>query len=162
MINISDLGSLGEFIGSIGVISSLIYVSVQIRQNTRSIRASAIQEINTDSQNLLLTLTNPILAQVMHRMETNKALDENEAYIAANWLSAAMRGWENQYYQYKHGLIDKEIYESRLNALAYKVARTEFGRNWWFESGRKIYSKAFLIVVDNIIKNELQAPKKQP
>jgi len=153
-ITLAELGSLGEFISSVGVVASLVYLSFQIRQNTHNLRASAIQEVNTDSQNLLLTLTDPQLARVMIKVSNNQLLDETEAYIAGNWLSAAMRGWENQYYQYQHGLLGREIYESRLNALIDKVARTEFGRQWWNESGRKIYSKKFLSLVDEVIQKE--------
>ncbi len=35
-MSLEDLGNLGEFLGSIGVIVSLIYLALQIRQNTRS------------------------------------------------------------------------------------------------------------------------------
>ena len=33
-MNIMELGALGEFVGSIGVIATLIYLAMQIRQNT--------------------------------------------------------------------------------------------------------------------------------
>jgi hypothetical protein len=33
-MNIMELGALGEFLGSIAVLLTLIYLSVQIRQNT--------------------------------------------------------------------------------------------------------------------------------
>ncbi len=33
---IIELGALGEFLGSIGVIATLIYLAIQIRQNTRT------------------------------------------------------------------------------------------------------------------------------
>ncbi len=33
-MNIMELGALGEFVGSIGVIVTLIYLAIQIRQNT--------------------------------------------------------------------------------------------------------------------------------
>ncbi len=34
-----ELGALGEFIGAFGVIASLVYVGLQIRQNTRAVRS---------------------------------------------------------------------------------------------------------------------------
>ena len=33
-MNIMELGALGEFVGSIGVIVTLVYLAIQIRQNT--------------------------------------------------------------------------------------------------------------------------------
>ncbi len=36
-MSIIELGALGEFLGSIGVIATLIYLAIQIRQNTHSL-----------------------------------------------------------------------------------------------------------------------------
>ncbi len=157
-LTISDLGSIGEFLSSVAVMASLIYLSFQIRHNTRSLTSAAIQDINTDSQRLLLALTDLPLAKIMLKVQTNQQLSEQEAFIAGNWLAAAMRGWENQFYQYRHGLLEKEIYEARMNALLDKVVRTTFGRKWWQESGRKIYSRRFLLVVDGFMAAENICP----
>lgn len=42
-MSLQDLGSLGELIGAIATIATLIYLAVQIRANTRTTQASAIQ-----------------------------------------------------------------------------------------------------------------------
>lgn len=36
-MSIMELGALGEFLGSIGVIATLVYLAIQIRQNTHSL-----------------------------------------------------------------------------------------------------------------------------
>jgi hypothetical protein len=43
-MSIAELGALGEFVGAIGVIGTLAYLAVQIRQNTRSVQASAFHD----------------------------------------------------------------------------------------------------------------------
>jgi hypothetical protein len=40
-MNWSALGALGEFIGGIAVVISLVYVGLQIRQNSNSVRAAS-------------------------------------------------------------------------------------------------------------------------
>ncbi len=35
-MTIMELGAIGEFVGAIGVIATLIYLALQIRHNTRS------------------------------------------------------------------------------------------------------------------------------
>ena len=40
-----DLGSIGEFVASIGVVVSLIYLAIQTRSNTRAIRAQTRSSI---------------------------------------------------------------------------------------------------------------------
>ena len=44
-MSIMELGALGEFLGSIGVIATLIYLAIQIRQNTSSARSQSRQTL---------------------------------------------------------------------------------------------------------------------
>ena len=50
-MTIQDLGSIGEFVASIGVIVSLVYLAVQIRQNSKQLGDSAKQATQTSIQN---------------------------------------------------------------------------------------------------------------
>jgi len=45
-VSLADLGSLGEFIGSIAVIASLLFVALQLRSNASALRASTYQSIH--------------------------------------------------------------------------------------------------------------------
>ena len=40
-MSLQDLGNIGEFIGAVGVVASLIYLALQIRQNTKAVRRTA-------------------------------------------------------------------------------------------------------------------------
>ena len=40
-MSLSDLASLGSFLSGIGVLVSLVYLSLQIRQNTRAVRSQS-------------------------------------------------------------------------------------------------------------------------
>ena len=40
-MTLEDLGNLGEFIGAIAVVASLVYLAIQIRQNTARIRENS-------------------------------------------------------------------------------------------------------------------------
>ena len=40
-----ELGALGEFIGAIGVVVTLVYLALQIRHNTRAVRSSMHQDM---------------------------------------------------------------------------------------------------------------------
>jgi hypothetical protein len=44
-MSFQDLGSLGEFIGAIAVVVSLLYLATQIRQNTQAVRASSYEDV---------------------------------------------------------------------------------------------------------------------
>ena len=53
------LGNYGEFIGAIAIVITLIYLAVQLRQNTTSVRASAYQEWVTSNVEIDLSMSNP-------------------------------------------------------------------------------------------------------
>jgi hypothetical protein len=44
-MNWEALGAIGEIVGAVAVVVTLGYLAVQIRQNTRSLRAAAVQEV---------------------------------------------------------------------------------------------------------------------
>ncbi len=39
-MSIMELGALGEFVGAIAVVATLVYLAIQIRQNTRAMEES--------------------------------------------------------------------------------------------------------------------------
>ena len=57
-MTLSDLGSIGEFIGSIAVIISLIYVAIQIRDNTRQLVRSELNQAVSLNSTLRMTIGN--------------------------------------------------------------------------------------------------------
>ena len=46
----SILGNIGEFVGSIAVLATLLYLAMQIRQNTRGMRAQTYHNFGWGSQ----------------------------------------------------------------------------------------------------------------
>jgi hypothetical protein len=45
-MSLNDLANLGQVIGALAVVISLIYVALQIRQNTAAIRSAAAQTVH--------------------------------------------------------------------------------------------------------------------
>lgn len=45
-MNLTDLANIGQVIGAIAVLISLIYVALQIRQNTNAVRAATAQSVH--------------------------------------------------------------------------------------------------------------------
>ena len=74
-MNWEAIGAIGEVLGAAGVIFTLVYLAVQIRQNTAMTRMSAMQHIiqgGVDHNRAIAD--NPELAALL-----NKAVDNPEA-----------------------------------------------------------------------------------
>ena len=44
-MNLSDVGNMAEAVAAVAVVISLVYLAIQIRQNTKAVRASSYQEV---------------------------------------------------------------------------------------------------------------------
>jgi hypothetical protein len=86
-MTIQDWGALGELVGAIAVVASLVYLAIQIRQNTRQISQSmestrlAAFERNIEAGNRIreLILLNPEVGQLLTRgMEDYDGLSRSD------------------------------------------------------------------------------------
>jgi hypothetical protein len=120
------LGNYGEFIGAGAVVVTLIYLTLQLRQNTSAIRSSSWQAIQ-DSE---------------HRFDTVLACD---AKLAEIWLRGNERGldafddpterfqfhlvgkqlvdlFQTHHYQHQAGLIEDELWGTWVTQYDEQVA----------------------------------------
>ena len=55
-MSIAELGALGEFIASFGVLATLIYLAIQMRQNTQALRLNTAQVVTEELQRMFSLL----------------------------------------------------------------------------------------------------------
>jgi hypothetical protein len=122
-MTIAELGSIGELVGSIAVLVTLIYLATQIRQNTRSMEdnkkfamAQAYQA-RTDMWIQVTGLADPdVLSRVSSRNsdrnsfgvfdpEKIRELTPAEAQRLSSYADVAMIAGDNMMYQRELGLI---------------------------------------------------------
>jgi len=71
-MNWNALSSVAEFVAAIGVIASLVYLAVQVRQNTQSIRASTYEGMLRGSGEFLRPLSQNRDLDTTERAATGK------------------------------------------------------------------------------------------
>jgi len=142
-MSLEDLGNIGEFIAAIGVIASLIYLAVQIRQNTRSVRVASYQSwFDSYSTFSNTVLASPELDALVHRggLDPEKLTPEERRHY--NGLSRrGFRLFENLYYQRLQGVIDEQLYET-WRAGFLRLAELPGIQLYWSEEG-PVFSEAF-------------------
>ena len=107
--------SVIEAVGFIGVIGSLIFVGVQVRQNTIASRASAFQQMGAAIAGIWLnTAQDPARALMTMRFfeEPNAKFTPAEEAVIINQSIAALRQHETTWRQVKLGLLDEKALES--------------------------------------------------
>jgi hypothetical protein len=135
-----ELGAIGELMGAIGVIASLIYLSVQIRQNTRSMaenrklslaqtyqmRADALQDmvVSAASSELSPIITKLTGAGYPGKVEALDVLDHEERGRFRLWQIAQQTHWDNMHFQYQQGYLDEEYYREAFADRVVRLAPT--------------------------------------
>ena len=140
-MSILELGALGEFLGSIAVLATLVYLSVQIRQNTKSMdeskRLALAQTYQVRSDALQMMLVHaadsehigPIITKLTGAgyPEDIGALDDLsnvERQRFRLWQIAQETHWDNMFFQYQQGFIDEEYYRDSFRKRVKRLAPT--------------------------------------
>ena len=114
---IENLGNIGDLIGGVGVIATLIYLATQIRQNTNSHRTASIQQIISTSVSISVGASAGPIPAIFAKCEKHDRLTEEEfAQFLLHILAAATNQWQI-FDLYQNGTIGKEVLDSFMNRL---------------------------------------------
>jgi hypothetical protein len=150
-VTLSQLADVGELLGGIAVVASLVYLAVQIRQNTRTVRSSTLHH-NTELWNsLFLRLAEPDMAQAyvagMAGTPEIRPLHYTQFFFICRSMFVA---FENQYYQMRHGVLDPETYAAYELSISTQFLAFPGFRIWWQQS-RSVFSPPFIAHIDTLI-----------
>ena len=129
---LEHLGNIGDFVGGIAVIATLLYLAVQVRQNTRLMRASALSNVAAANVSFNQVLgTDAAAARVFQvGLEDFRSLTGEEQRQFINLLRTVFAFHQHVYQQYAAGLIEEEDWIHELNVTAQVLALPHI-RSWW-------------------------------
>jgi len=116
-VTLEDLGNIGDFIGSIGVMASLIYLAVQIRRDsvqtvlqTKAIRSTAFQNFIDHHASLQMQMIgNPDMNEAVRKASDEpENMTPEEIRLHSMFRTQQMRSFYNAYHLYASGLVDFE------------------------------------------------------
>jgi hypothetical protein len=118
---------------AVAVVVSLVYLAVQIRQNTRAVRAGAHQAMHDGVSALGLTLSESAdLAGIMVKAQIDyDSLTLEERVRVDAFMDRVFGTWENVFFHRQEGLVGPDMWEA-WNA-AYRrvvVSAPAFIRYW--------------------------------
>ena len=147
------LGNLGEFIGGLAVIATLLYLAMQVRQNTQLLRANAlaVSAAANLSFNQLLG-SDPAAARVFQvGLENFASLPDEEKRQFINLLRTTFLANEHVFRQYEQGLIDEQVWlQDRRSAL--RVLALPHVVVWWHHR-KHVFLPSFAAAIDDAVAN---------
>ena len=148
-MNWDALGAIGEMLGAIGVIATLLYLSVQIRQNTRAIRGSTLNAV-TQHQQFELRWSAEIGPSIRKAIHTPDEMSEDDVWQVSEMLTAFFVARQNEFSQYTQGLLAKEDWTSRESIIRVTLGM-EWAQHWWRTYGKDTFTTEFVEMVDRIM-----------
>lgn len=149
-MTIQDLGDIGDLIGGIAVVATLIYLAAQIRQNTAMITAQTVQaSVDATQRVLLFRAEQPQLRAILRKARSNQELSQDEYEVLASYLQAAFMNFQARLMHNVRGVFDKSVnesYELILRDYLYQA----YVRRWW-ENARALYGTEFRDHCDALI-----------
>ncbi|MEJ2239539.1 MAG: hypothetical protein P8X82_14680 [Gemmatimonadales bacterium] len=136
-MNWEAVGAIGEIIGAIAVVVTLIYLAVQVHQNTKSVQASTYQ------------LVAEALADTCFRLVGEMGDEEFDESVL---FTGVIRRYENLHFQLRQGNIAEEDAQAFFNSLIPFITSERFGKYWaTVATGQHVFHPAFVEYVETKI-----------
>ncbi len=130
-MNWDALGAIGELIGAAAVVGTLIYLSVQMRQNTNAVRLSSAQAVTEQLQYMFaLMSSDEALAEIIVQAGNNDELSDTNRVRYNAWASNLMRAYENAFLQRQGGAIDHALWTGMTRMMIDVTKMPAFSSYW--------------------------------
>ncbi|NIR44180.1 MAG: hypothetical protein GWN99_08660 [Gemmatimonadetes bacterium] len=149
-MNWEAIGAVGEAAGAVGVIVSLVYLAVQVRQNTRSVRGEMYESIVTAIVDLVEPLTqDQELARIFETaVEDWDAVSFEDRSRLVYLLFSVFKLFENLHYQFRQGTLDPSLWAGWHNLILSYYAMPGV-RTWW-QMRRLAFSAEFRDYLESV------------
>lgn len=144
MFDWEALGAVADLLGAIGVIATLGYLSVQIRQNTKAVKANSAQSVYSDLSERFDDTD--LSLRIRAKDQSGERLSDDELFYWSQQTAKTIRMYENQWFQSRSGALDPDLFKGyqkhALLTLALPRARTLYIRmrdNGYFHPGFVTY-----------------------
>lgn len=137
-MSLEQLAALGELVGGLGVIATLLFLALEVRSNSRILRANAKSAgMESFARYNEMAATDPLLAPIVQRVLQGDGapLDEVEQLRFTLAVRALIQRMEAQYFQYREGLVDEDYWTQRRVWLKGYLDQPAL-REWWTLEGK--------------------------
>jgi len=149
-LNWVAIGALGEMLGALAVMVSVLYLALQVRGQTKETQLAAIHEVSEGFRDgIAATFMDPHLSRVfVVGKDDQTQLDEAERIQFISIIQRNYRVWEDAFYQHRDGRLPVALWKSMENQ--YSALLNWPGVQWVWEIRRDFYTPDFRDYVDSV------------
>lgn len=131
-MTLQDLSLIAQIVGGAAVLASLIFVGIEVRQNSAITRAQVHQQLSDTFTAYLETLAShaSIVATGTSSKAGLKGMTDEELLRFSFLMAGLFKIWENGFYQHKSGFLDDRAWQSNVQWMLtwYHLPGV---RTWW-------------------------------
>jgi hypothetical protein len=138
-MNWDAIGAIGEVVGAVAVFITLVYLTLQIRQNTRSVKAAAVQSVMSSASSTYSALAYDAEMSRIYWDGLNdfKSLPHDERRRFATYMASTLKPVESMLVQTRLGTLDYDDWEGDRRELVRHFSQP--GMRTWWEKGEAAF-----------------------
>ena len=154
-MNLEAASFIAQIIGGIAVVLSLVYVGMQIKQNTKAARMTAAQMHQAMFGNIEeLFSTDQQLVELVLRAARGDEVSPAEQWRLTGLFRHVLRTWQTGHFMYTTGVLDKAIWLTQA-ALFEGIIQQDRALQDHFKRERPTLDRAFAEYIDAALRKNV-------
>lgn len=135
-MNWEAIGAIGEILGALAVVATLVYLTVQLRQNSLQLRLGSFQTAaHNYSGRIIDVLSDPRTLPVFRKgLQDFEALDADEQALFHAKMLGFQTTFATNWQLYEAGVIPQSLYQGWANDWV-RILKCPGAARWWAAFG---------------------------
>lgn len=148
-----QIGAIGQVAAAVGLIPTLIYLALQVREQTRANRRASLDLLSTQQTELIRTINeSPDFAAIyLGGLRNFELLDPVSRLRFGAYLLRVFRYWDGLYFHYVDGAMPTQYWRA-IRAQIQDVVSYPGVQTWW-TTRKNWYTDEFRDLVSDMIKD---------
>ena len=152
-MNLQDLASIAEILGGFAVLATLVYLVIEVRDNTRVLKATA-----TNDTALIWSDWNTMMSQHPDRVLFARSMDPKESLenfdpteqVTLDFLGrGVLQKWAAGFYQYEAGILDAEQWDNWITYCRSFLVLPVWAAWWSVEREAPVHPQKFIAAINS-------------
>lgn len=154
-IKLSDIASIAEIIAAIALVISLVFVGVQLQDNTKATKSASAIAASSGIAQWYMHMGHNGESAVIFRdfIATPDLLTPEEQHRGVLLLHSAMWGFQNNYYLVKEGTLEQRIQDSISQSIII-IKDTPGWKHYWLQR-RSTFLPEYQRYVDELMTSDV-------
>ena len=150
-MTLENINYIAQTVAAVAIFGSLVFVGVQVRQNSAIARAQVHQQISDAFTVYLETMANHsgvVFAGTSSQQGMDRLSDE-ELLRFSFIMAGLFKIWENAFYQYKSGFLDERTWQSNVKWML--TWHHMPGVQTWWGVRKDLFANEFQIFLESSV-----------